>query len=159
MQLHIQQATLSQKEVIAHLLQLYKYDFTEFDPEDVNEQGLYEYTYFHNYWTDDDRFPFLFTVDGMYAGFALVRKLEHDTYSIAEFFVMKKYRQYGIGRQVAFQLFDSFSGTWEVAQMKENIPAQLFWRNVIGTYTKGSYQEITKEDWDGPIQRFQTSYR
>lgn len=47
-----------------------------------------------------------------------------------------------------------FSGTWEVAQTAENIPAQKFWRKVVLEYSGGLFEEITRTDWNGFIQRF-----
>jgi predicted acetyltransferase len=162
MNIKIEKASIEQKIVLRNLLELYKYDFSEYDPEDVNEQGEYGYKYFYNYWTEPERFPFLITVDEKYAGFALVRKKTQDNknkefcYSMAEFFVMRKYRKSGVGKQTAFYLFDLFPGKWEVAQVKKNIPAQKFWIKVISDYTNKNYTEIQRDDWEGPIQSFIT---
>ncbi|MFD3450112.1 GNAT family N-acetyltransferase [Microbacteriaceae bacterium 4G12] len=162
MVLEVEQVKQEDKIVVKHLMQLYKYDFTEFDPEDVNERGLYEYTYLDDYWREPTRFPFLINVNDVYAGFALIREVtENDRtyYSMAEFFVMKKYRRNGTGKQAAFQLFRHFPGCWQVAEMEENIPAQAFWRNIIAAYTNNKYEEIRKKDWDGPIQTFISTNR
>jgi len=154
----IKQATLEQKDVLRHLIELYKYDFSEFDPVDVDDQGLFGYKYLELYWTEQERFPFLIKLDGNYAGFALIRKITQRElnikhyYSMAEFFVMKKYRKSGVGRHAAFYLFNSFPGKWEVAEMEENVPAQNFWRKIISEYTKGDYKEVQVEDWEGPVQ-------
>ncbi|WP_010500468.1 GNAT family N-acetyltransferase [Paenibacillus elgii] len=158
MEVVVSKAAEEQKSVLRNLLELYKYDFTEFDPEDVNEHGLFEYPYLDHYWTEEGRHPFLVHVDGKLAGFALIRELGSDerVYSVAEFFVMKKYRRHGVGRDLAFDLFNRFPGQWEVAQMKENEPAQKFWRRIVDEYTKGSYQEMTRDDWEGPIQTFRS---
>ncbi|PUA34569.1 GNAT family N-acetyltransferase [Paenibacillus elgii] len=158
MEVVVSKAAAEQKSVLRNLLELYKYDFTEFDPEDVNEHGLFEYPYLDHYWTEEGRHPFLVHVDGKLAGFALIRELGSDerVYSIAEFFVMKKYRRHGVGREMAFDLFNRFPGQWEVAQMEENEPAQTFWRRIIDEYTKGSYQEMTRDDWEGPVQTFRS---
>jgi predicted acetyltransferase len=162
MNIKIEKTSIEQKIVLKNLLELYKYDFSEYDPEDVNEQGEYGYKYFDNYWTEPERFPFLIKVDEKYAGFALVRKKYQGNksgefcYSMAEFFVMKKYRKSGVGKQTAFYLFDLFLGKWEVAQIKENIPAQKFWIKVISDYTNKNYTEIQRNDWEGPIQSFIT---
>lgn len=162
MDIQIERATIEKKVVLRHLLELYKYDFSEFDPEDVDEHGLYGYKYFDHYWTEPGHFPFLIKVNGNYAGFALVRKLIQEGknaesyFSMAEFFIMKKYRKGGVGRHAAFYLFDSFPGKWEVAEIKENNPAQKFWRKIISEYTNNHYEEVQKADWDGPIQIFMT---
>ncbi|WP_020060105.1 GNAT family N-acetyltransferase [Bacillus sp. 123MFChir2] len=155
--LEIEKVKLEDKTVLKNLTELYKYDFSEFDPEDVNEHGLYEYMYVDHYFTEEGRFPFFIKVNGKYAGFALIREVEENGrtyYSMSEFFVMKKYRKSGVGRHAALQLFSKFHGEWEVAEMEENVPAQAFWRKVISLYTNNEYREIRKADWDGPIQVF-----
>ncbi|MEC0207328.1 GNAT family N-acetyltransferase [Paenibacillus ehimensis] len=159
MDIVVSKAAVEQKSVVRNLLELYKYDFTEFDPEDVNEHGLFEYPYLDHYWTEEGRHAFLVHVDGKLAGLALIRELGSDerVNSVAEFFVMKKYRRHGVGREMAFALFNRFPGQWEVAQMEENVPAQMFWKRIIDEYTKGSYEEITRDDWEGPIQTFRSA--
>lgn len=161
MEVKIVKASIDQKIILRHLLELYRYDSSEFDKEDVNNHGIYGYKYLDNYWTEtDERFAFLVKVNENYAGFALVRKINKNGeftefyYSMAEFFVMKKYRKNGIGRRVAFQIFDLLSGEWVVGQVEENIPAQKFWRKIVTEYTNDSYKEIQKDDWEGPIQTF-----
>jgi predicted acetyltransferase len=121
--------------------------------KDVNEHGLYGYTYFDYYWTEDTRHPFFIRVDGKLAGFALINEYcyvvkEPGTKSIAEFFVMRKYRRKGIGKSVAVQVFDRFPGKWEVIQHGENEPSKIFWEKVIREYTSGNYrQEKAKTEW------------
>ncbi|HEY9664352.1 MAG TPA: hypothetical protein V6C65_38400, partial [Allocoleopsis sp.] len=62
----------------------------------------------------------------------------------------------GIGRLVAFEIFDSFVGQWEIHQVHSNKVAQQFWRSVIGAYTEGNYTETVMEDtdWTGIVQCF-----
>ncbi|CAM2973434.1 GNAT family N-acetyltransferase [Paenibacillus taichungensis] len=158
--LSIHQAEYQQKSTLRNLMELYKYDFSEYDPEDVNENGLYEYVYLDHYWTEAGRHPFLFRVEGQLAGFALIREIESEqgtsVYEMAEFFVMKKYRKLGVGAQAAIHVFNLFPGTWKIAEMETNEPAQIFWRKVIARFTDNKYQELREPDWDGPIQIFTT---
>lgn len=58
-----------QKATLRNLIELYKYDFSKFDPDDVNENGLYDYKYLDHYWTEKDRHPYFIRVEGMLAGF------------------------------------------------------------------------------------------
>lgn len=163
MKIEVLQATIEQRNVLQNLLELYQYDFTEFESEDVNEDGIYGYKYLDYYWAVPGHFPFLITVDGKLAGFALVREIasvESQTssyYKISEFFILRKYRKEGIGKQAACYLFDLFPGEWEVAELETNLPAQRFWRKVIAAYTNNNYSEIRKADWNGPVQRFTTT--
>lgn len=70
-----QPAGYEHKSALRQLTELYKYDFTEYDPEDVNESGLYEYRDLDAYWNESGRYPFLLRADGKLAGFALIRRL------------------------------------------------------------------------------------
>jgi len=161
MNLEIKRAPIEDKSVLRNLLELYIYDLTEFGPYDVDNHGLYGYKYLDLYWTEEGRYPFIFYVNGKIAGFVLVRReyiddLKEYCYSIAEFFVMKRYRGSGIGKDVAFYIFHQFPGLWEVGEMDSNKPAQIFWRKVINEFTQGSFEEIRKENWNGPVQRFRS---
>lgn len=155
----VQRAAVHEKLILRHLLQLYCYDFTEFDGADVDDYGLYPYNYLDHYWTEENRHPYLVRVAGKLAGFALIRLLKNDegadfTY-MSEFFIMKKYRGKGIGQQVAFHLFDLYPGIWEVSEIATNYPAQAFWRKIIGRYTGGNFKEEIMEDGD-VLQTFQS---
>ncbi|KOF08758.1 acetyltransferase [Planococcus glaciei] len=163
MKIEIIQATLAQRDAMQSLLELYQYDFSEFESEDVNEDGVYGYKYLDYYWTVPGHFPFFIKAEGKLAGFALVREIaleglhRSSYFKINEFFILKKYRKEGIGKRAACYLFDLYPGNWEVAELETNLPAQRFWRQVISSYTQGNYAEIRKDEWDGPIQRFTTA--
>lgn len=143
-------APLEEKETIFNLMQFYSYDFSEFIDMDVEDGGLYaSYPYLDDYWTEPEiRFPYLIKLNGRIAGFALVRKIqtiEKTFFSMAEFFVMKKYRRLGIGKQAAIALFDLHPGAWEVFQLETNIPAQYFWNKIISEYTRDQYTERVEQ--------------
>lgn len=169
MDCQISAAQYSEKLILRNLLELYSYEFSELDGEDVNEFGLYDYEYLDHYWTDTDRFPFLVRVDGKLAGFVLLRRASYihgelaesqqAPMSVAEFFVVRKYRRKGIGSQIITNIFDQFPGRWEVAQMAGHHVAQSFWKRVIRDYTNGEFDEVfvNSENWNGPVQVFETT--
>ena len=131
--INIFEADFSYKPVLRQLIELYQYDYSIYDDTDVNEHGYFDYKWIDHYWTEQTRRPFLFRCDNKLAGFALVRELDMDfDYSIAEFFVMKKYRRRGIGRNVALHIFNSFKGRWELTVYEDNEAAKHFWQSVIG---------------------------
>ena len=141
------QVPFDDKHILLNLLQLCQHDYSEFDGGDVNGHGLYGYKWLDHYWTESDRYPFLITVDRNIAGFALVRdrsELGGDVvpHSIAEFFVLRKYRRQGVGRDAARRIFATLpAGPWIVTQSLTNTAAQEFWRAVIGKYTGGRFTE------------------
>jgi len=143
---HVIKADERYRSVIKHLMQFYIYDFSEYVDLDVEEDGLYkEYPYLDDYWKDESyRFAYVLRNDENYIGFVLVRLVaaeEREYFSIAEFFIMRKYRRKGIGKAVAEQMFNLHRGQWEVHQMESNKPAQVFWTKVINEYTKGQFKE------------------
>jgi predicted acetyltransferase len=139
-------ATLEHKPAIARLVELYQYDFTEFVDVDVNEEGSYAYRYFDEYWTEAERHPFLFRVDGNIAGFAFVRAgAPHD---MAEFFVLRKYRGRGVSVAAARAVFARFPGEWQVRELAANTRATAFWRKAIPV----PFTEDTNDQ--GPVQHF-----
>jgi predicted acetyltransferase len=158
------EAQPADKSVLRNLMELYWHDFSEIDGADVNEHGPYEYNRLDSYWTEADRYPFLFRVNGRWAGFALVCEFSYfpdnalPTQAIAEFFVMRRYRRHGVGTRMARELVVRFPGRWEVAQMRQNVDAQAFWRHVIGEFTDGRFEEYYQdnEHWRGPLQVFES---
>lgn len=144
-------ASAEHKTVIKNLMQFYIYDFSEFIQLDVDADGLFPaYHHLDEYWTEDDsRFPYIIQQDDKYIGFVLVRFVssgQRNYYSIAEFFIMKRYRSTGIGKFIAVQVFNLHRGKWEVFQKKSNLPAQKFWQKVIDDYTNGRFKQRTEKD-------------
>jgi predicted acetyltransferase len=154
-------ATADDDTKLRHLMQFYSYDFSNLVDLDVNEEGSFPDGPWDDYWVDDWRHAFLIRVGAKLAGFALVHERSRLTrnpgvFDMAEFFVLKKYRNRGVGRDAAFACFDRFRGDWEIRQRTTNDDAVLFWRRVIDRYTRGSFKEVQWNDsnWVGPVQFF-----
>ena len=147
--------------LLARLLELYQYDFTEFTGEDVDGEGSFGTAFVDRYFRDDDaRHAFLLRIEGRWAGFALLRQgaglLHDDVIDMVEFFVLRKYRRRGAGEALARHVFDCFRGRWEVREVANNLPAQAFWRRIIARYSGGSFEDHLWDDerWRGPVQTF-----
>jgi predicted acetyltransferase len=152
-----------QSDILERLMELYLYDFSEFDGSEIGPDGRYGYFPLRLYWIEAHRHPFFIRVGGKLAGFVLVSRYNYlnggdDNWVIAEFFVLRKYRRHGIGTRVACLAFDRFPGSWQVGQIPENTSARVFWRNVIEAYTGGQFQELflDNEYWHGSVQIFHT---
>lgn len=146
MNLSLLEANDEDRAVLRRLIELYRYDFSEFDRADVGPHGEYGYRYLDHYWTEPGRHPFLFHIDGKWAGFALVREI--PPYDMAEFFVMRKYRRAGIGRRAAAEVLGRFPGPWQVRQQLSNPGATAFWRTAI------PYQYVERTTAEEIIQEF-----
>jgi predicted acetyltransferase len=145
MNFNLLQATSDHKTVIRHLLQFYIYDFSEYTGHDVDDNGLFAaYPGLETYWEEENKFPYLIEKNDKYIGFVLVKSVRIEDrcyFSVAEFFILKKYRHQGAGKAIATAIFNLHRGPWEVYQMDSNTPAQLFWNRVIAEYTKGQFTE------------------
>ena len=155
----IVEADRADAPVLRRLIELYLYDASRLDGRPIGPHGEYGYRYLDHYWIEPGRYPYLLRVGGHWAGFALVNRhspLGEDAWSMAEFFVMAAYRRRGIGGRVARWLFDRHTGTWHVAETRENVAAQAFWRRVIDRYSEGRIREVRLHDerWHGPVQIF-----
>ncbi len=151
----------AEQALLARLLDLYLYDFSEFTGWSVQEDGRFAPPgWYERQWSTSGRHALLLRVAGKPAGFAIVDERSPlpgggDRHYIAEFFVMRAQRRQGLGEAVARDLFDRFPGGWQVLQMPQNVPAQAFWRRVIGAYTGGRFTEQILPDGD-IVQEFDT---
>jgi predicted acetyltransferase len=133
-------ATLAQQPIVANLLQLYIHDFSEFLPLEIGPDGTFGYPDLPLYWQTPGRHPFLIQVDGIWAGFVLVKtSLDLSTNQpisdIAEFFILRAYRRLGIGTQVAHAVWRRFPGPWTVRVTQSNHAALPFWERAISAFT------------------------
>lgn len=146
----------AKKDVLARLLQLYIYDFTEFEYQPVGEDGRYSYRYLDEYWAPapgEQRHAYFIRLGGReLAGFVLVRVVNGSNV-MAEFFVMRPYRRGGTGSAAAKLAFAAHEGEWIVHEHPKNLPAQTFWRRVIGDVSGGAFSERIEPD-GAVTQRF-----
>jgi len=147
MQVVLRQVELADREILANLLEKYDYEFSQYDGRDVNNLGLYGYKYLDYYWTADNRWAYFIEVGGKLAGFVMVNDFPEaedrkTDFSIAEFFVMYKYRQNGIGKKALFMVLGLHKGKWQLKKHPDNTVSALFWDEVINEYTNGNYELI-----------------
>lgn len=140
--LKLVKATIEQKPILANLLELCAYEFTEFASFDIGDDGFYGYEHLSLYWSDENRYPYLVYINSKIAGFVLVRRClfaadkTQNVWDVSEFFIMKKYQRQGIGTKVARQIWNQFKGRWQVRVLTNNKAALAFWPKAIVQFTK-----------------------
>lgn len=149
--IQIKLAADQEKSIIQNMARFYAYDLSRFCGRyetqydwSFPEDGLYEGANYSNFWVDADHYPFIIYVNDELGGFALINKkgyIKGSDWYMAEFFIVAKFQNMGLGTEVAKQLFQAFKGKWEVAQMLSNKPAISFWRKIIKSFTKDNYTE------------------
>ena len=144
------------------LYRFYWYDFTEFTGEDVDPSGVFDDRFAEAYLTKPQHTPFLFRVEGRFAGLAVVRTTDAvdgsgEVTDMEQFFVMRKYRRRGAGEAAARALFDRYPGRWQVRVRHDNLPAQAFWRATISRFTNGNFTELAAgaSPTGGPVHYFE----
>ena len=104
------------------------------------------------YSIEDDRHIFILKESESIIGFALVNKhlrFNNDGFAVAEFYIQKDHERKGYGRKLAEHIFAHFSGNWEVAVTLKNNSAQVFWKQVVSSYTYGKFIEKRKSSFRG----------
>lgn len=160
-------ARADEAPIIANLMQLYIHDFSElwFDREvegELEPDGRFsDYPGLETYWSDPARAPWLFRINGLPVGFALVNDIAHSPTpvdrAVAEFFIVRKHRRRGVGLAAAHALFGTAWGVWEAAVVRPNLGALAFWRQAAAGYP--GVRDLVEEDrhdaqWDGAVLRF-----
>ena len=129
-------ATSEQFVVVANLFELYAHDFSEFHEVEPGEDGRFGFDKLPLYWSDSNRRAFLIRFRKKLAGFVMIKRgseiSEDDSvWDVAEFFVLRRYRRYGVGTEAARQIWTRYPGRWEVRVMDVNKTACRFWTRAI----------------------------
>lgn len=151
MKIQLIQATINDKETLQNLGRFYVYEMSRYcgflPGWEVPADGLFECIDLSVYLKVAGNFPFLIKFDDELAGFVLVNKTGTSSdidWNMAQFFVVSKFQRKGLGREIAFKIFDQFQGLWEVRQIPENKGAIDFWEKVIDRYTGGKFSKDEK---------------
>lgn len=144
--------------VLGNLFELYLHDMSEAFPLELGADGRFGYRGLPSYFAEPDRrFPLWIRRDGALAGFVLAMRGSPATddpthLDVAEFFVLRRYRRTGVGREAAFALFDRLRGHWVVRVSTGNRRGSAFWPAVVAEYTGGAF--ATRERAGNPhLQR------
>jgi predicted acetyltransferase len=119
---------------IENMMQFYNYDLSESLPVDFAETGLYALRPKEQYWSKPGVAPFVIYVDDELAGFAVVDDevtQPESRYNMGYFFIARRYRGRGVGKQVASRIFAQFPGAWEIYFYSNNKAASRFWNAAI----------------------------
>lgn len=130
----------TQREILYRLLQYSLFEESLNDQNDMNEDALFEYPWFENYFTEKSREACFIKEQESerLLGFVMINTHMQKSgfgHSIAEFMVLPKFRRNGIGKSAAILCFEKYPGAWEVSPSYGSEQAYLFWKNVIDEYT------------------------
>ena len=133
-QISVRMALTSEIARIENLMQFYNYDLSESLPIDFAETGLYKLRPKEQYWSKPGVAALVIYVDGALAGFAVVDDeviQPESRYNMGYFFIARRYRGRGVGKQAASKIFGQFPGAWEVYFYTNNKAASQFWNAIL----------------------------
>lgn len=139
--MHIVPITQNNAHIFEVFAQDYEAEFSALTRKEPNASGRFS---LEATWQDPYKGFYQF-INETPTGFVVVGIVE-GRFDIAEFYILPCYRKKGLGKTLAYKMFDTFPGLWQVRQIKEATGARLFWRNVIDAYTGGHFTEDQVED-------------
>jgi predicted acetyltransferase len=159
----LQPVSPDQAPVLANLLQLYIHDLSAIFALEPEGDGRFGYPDLPRYWSEPEtRFPFFIRADGRLVGFALATRGSPATsdptdLDVAEFFVLRRHRRSGVGRDAAFALWRRLPGRWIVRVSEGNRAGLPFWREIVRQFTGGAFEERRRpgQPYDGRVLIFQ----
>ena len=130
--------------LLRNLFEHYCHDMSEWFDVDTGPDGSFSYDT-ASIWASEQE-VYSARVGTSIAGFAVIGSAagwlgDIGARDVHEFFVLRKFRRRGVGKQMAALLWDEHPGEWLVRVLEANAPAVLFWRNAVSGYSLGSYQE------------------
>jgi predicted acetyltransferase len=121
-------------ERIENMMQFYMHDFSEWIALSIGDNGFFTITPKAEYFANPKTKAYLVTVDGETAGFVtLDNDVNHPdaTYNMGYFFIGRRFRGKGIGKEVVAKVLNSSPGVWQIYHITANLGAAAFWKNVI----------------------------
>lgn len=138
-EVRLERVTELTRQALWNLLQYMLFETSPSGKNVANEDGTFDYKYFDNYFTDNDRDAYLIKSEtGELMGFVMINRYLQKVktgHSIAEFLVMPRFRRNGVGREVAKRCFAMYPGNWEVSPADGSESAYRFWKTVIDEIT------------------------
>lgn len=135
--MRIVKVDINQKTILKNFMTLFLHDLSEFNEElDINpENGLFEFDVLEWFFDKEGLAPYFIVHEHQTIGFILLQSapfvnLERYDFLVNSFFILKKYRRKGLGKQAAQQVFEQFPGRYAIGQLSGNQPAIAFWRSV-----------------------------
>ena len=151
-------AAPDQDPVLHNLLEHYFHDLAEWFLFDSAPSGKYVAST-SDYWGEGHKVYLLYKAD-IPVGFALVAPADEwlpgqNANDMKEFFIVRRYRKSGLGRDFARDVWDRHPGPWLVRVYQPNEPALPFWRRAVADYSNADYSEEFRSIQDGAWSFFQ----
>lgn len=131
-------ASIDDYSTIQNMARFYVYDMSRYCGNllgwECPPNGLYECFDLKHHFEEKDNHPFFIKMGDELAGFVIINNQgtsDEVDWNMAQFFVLAKFQNRGVGSKVAHTLFLQFQGVWEVSAIPDNKSAEAFWEKTI----------------------------
>ena len=154
----ITKADVKDKEKLKKLFQFYLHDLSEYtEALDVNAKGEFDNNDVDAFFDETNLIPMAIKLKEEIIGFIFLNNSSGNTvdYIINDIFILRKYRNRGIGKEVVNKLFKVYPGKYGLLELAKNKPAVKFWHSVFKDKNL-EYQEneIKSDGEDCLMQKF-----
>lgn len=159
-EIELERVNIESKAKLENLMSIYLHDLSEFAADlKINEDGKFEYDGLELYFKSEDLTPYFITYKGEVAGFVLFNTGKYVPkdidYVVHELFILKGFRNKGIGNAAIRILLDKYKGKYRIVQISTNKTAVNFWTKF---YEKQGIEYIESkekhDDLEGNVQIF-----
>lgn len=143
----LERVSAADATTLANLLELYVHDLSEAVPIEIGPDGRFGYPNLPRYFSEPNtRFAWLIRSGSAIAGFVFVTlgspaSPDPQVLDVAEFFVLRRYRRSGVGREAIRLIWNQLPGRWTVRVLHTNQRGLAFWPGVVADYTRGQFSE------------------
>lgn len=143
--------TSANAHIFEVFVQDYEAEFSAITKKEPNAEGRFA---LEADWHSPNKGFYQF-VKGKPVGFVIRSQTDEGSSDIAEFYILPCYRKKGLGKLLAFAIFDLFPGPWQVRQIPTALDAIAFWRATIDEYTNGKWTEdkISDAHWGSVVRQ------
>jgi predicted acetyltransferase len=149
------------KDILRQLITLFLHDLSEFNSDlEINQSnGLFEFDVFEWFFEKEGLTPFFIHEEDKIIGFILLQSgqfsnQEFADYVLNSFFIIKKYRRRGLGKEACKEFFKQFPGRYAISQVKTNTPAIHFWKSIYKSFSIEFYEKEEIEEGHEVIYQY-----
>ncbi|OHB58397.1 MAG: hypothetical protein A2173_08780 [Planctomycetes bacterium RBG_13_44_8b] len=129
--LKLERSTIDDKDVLKNLYLYYAHDLSEFnDSLKTDPNGLFGNS-IDLYFNDGRLIPLKIILENSIIGFLFCSKGQTVDYVIQDMFILRNYRNRGLGKLALKQLFSLYPGKFGLDILIKNTPAKLFWTHCL----------------------------
>ncbi|SMF78942.1 Predicted acetyltransferase [Paenibacillus uliginis N3/975] len=151
----------SGKDILKQLMTLFLHDLSEFNSDlEINQSnGLFEFDVLEWFFEKEGLTPYFIKAEDKVIGFILLQSgpfsnQEYADYVLNSFFILKKYRRKGLGREACKEFFNQYPGRYAISQILTNTPAIHFWKSIYKSFNIEFYEKEELEDGHEVIYQY-----